>query len=594
MLRRQLAAVLLAVASARAQTNTVAAPALVFTATADTTIDAARPSAVLGARRELVADAMPVRQVLLRFVIPGGGRLRVRKAIVRLTVGRQAAAASDRGGTLHLLADDAWAEESTSYRQPPAPGGPALAHSGPVKPGQVVELDVTPVITGAGSYAFVLTGGSANAVRYRSREASSGGPELVLILDDGPRLPGTTPVNDSGDYGYQDFSFGPSVETEDSKATAQKPESKVWYHDDAWWAVLYRPDVSAHRIHRLDFTTQTWIDTGTAVDERPRSRQDVLWAGGALYVASRFDGTPAQNRLLRYHYVPDARQWSLDAGFPVDVPGGRTESMTIARDASGTLWLAYTLDGRVWVAHTLGDDARWAPPFVLPVGDATTVSVDDIAGVQALADGVGVFWSNQLTQAFYLAVHRDGAPPQTWTLETAAVGDRVADDHFNLKLAADGRLFAAVKTSRTRKNDTLVGLLVRAPDGTWSPLHPVTTVEFNPTRPLCLLDETMRLIHVFYSPDQSNIYVKTSDLDTIAFPSGRGAPFISTHRFAGINNPTSTKQSVEPGTGLVVVAASSDSQSYWHEAIAPEGAPPDDPLLRLAPSRPLPPLPILP
>jgi hypothetical protein len=568
---------------------TVVPPSLVFTATADTTVDAARPNAVLGAKVELTADATPVRQVLLRFTVPGSGPLRVRKAVVRLTVAAQALARSDTGGTLHLIADDGWSEDSTSYRRRPALDGPALARLGPVKSGQVVEIDVTPVIVTAGSYAFALTSDSTNAVKYRSREAASGRPELVLILDHPPSSStATTPgEGDSGDRGYEDFAFGPGVEATENKATAQKPESKLWHHDGTWWAMLYRPEAGAHRIHRLETASQTWIDTGTAVDERAKSRQDVLWDGRALYVASRFDGTPAQNRLLRFHYTSAARSWTLDAGFPVDVPGGGTESMTIAKDGTGTLWLAYTLNARVWVAYTLGDDALWAPPFVVPVGDATAVALDDIAGVQALAGAVGVFWSNQLTHAFYLAVHRDGTPPAAWALETAAAGSKLADDHFNMKLARDGRLFVAVKTSRTRSEDTLVGLLVRAPDGAWSPLHPVTTVEYNPTRPLCLLDESARLVHVFYSPNQTNIYVKTSDLDTISFPGGSGAPFITSTRVGGINNPTSTKQSIGPETGLVVVAASSDSQSYWHEAITPAEPPADAPLLRLPPFLPI-------
>src|SRR5438552_2164140 len=280
-----------------------------------------------------------------------------------------------------------------------------------------------------------------------------------------------------------------------------------------------RLDPRAYRSHRLDPATDAWIDTGTFVDERPMSRQDVLPDGGRLYMVSRFDGTPPVSRLLRFTYSPASRSHVLDPGFPVSIPGGGTESMTLARDSGGTLWIAYTLNDQVFVATTLGSDLDWSAPLVVPVAEGTTVRPDDIAGVQRLQGGIGVFWSNQLTDKFYFAVHRDGAPaadPAAWQLEIAAAGGRVADDHFNLKLASDGRLFAAVKTSHHTPSSALIGLLVRSPAGVWSPLHEVTDVASKPTPPLCVLDEAARRVYVFYSLDQSAIYYKTSDLDSLS------------------------------------------------------------------------------
>src|SRR5207244_3879497 len=134
--------------------------------------------------------------------------------------------------------------------------------------------------------------------------------------------------------------------------------------------------------HRLDPATDTWIDTGTFVDERPTSRQDVLPVGDRIYILSRFDGVPPESRLLRYTYSAAARSHGLDPGFPVLVPGAGTESMTLARDSAGTLWIAFTLNRQVFVASTTGSDLDWNPPFVVPVEEGTSVEPDDIAGVQ--------------------------------------------------------------------------------------------------------------------------------------------------------------------------------------------------------------------
>jgi hypothetical protein len=193
------------------------------------------------------------------------------------------------------------------------------------------------------------------------------------------------------------------------------------------------------------------------------------------------------------------------------------------------------------------------------------VGGDDIATVQALPGKVGVFWSNQSADAFYFAVHRDGDPPSAWAQETAASGGSVADDHFNLKATSDGRLFAAVKTSKSGSGAILVGLLVRSPSGAWSSLHQVTQGSFDPTRPLCMLDEGGGKVYVFYSPGKSAIYYKVSDMDAIAFPGGKGTRFMEDSG-ADINNPTSAKQNVSGATGLVVVASTPDSRTYWHNS----------------------------
>jgi hypothetical protein len=402
------------------------------------------------------------------------------------------------------------------------------------------------------------------------------GPHVVTAtVSDRGGLAGTATVSLTvhvpGQFGFEAFSFGDGVDQDNNRATASKPESKLWYVDGIWWATLYSLAGSAHRIHAYDPVMESWIDTGVVVDERALSRQDALWDGTKLYMVSRFAGPPGQNRVLRYSYHPDTVRWSLDAGFPVDVPGGGTESATIAKDSTGMLWITYTLGRTVFVSHTTGSDTQWAAPFAVPIGSAGTgLASDDIAAVVALNGSIGVFWSHQPKETDYFAVHTDGrtpTDPAAWHLEIAAAGDRVADDHFNLKVAPDGRLFAAVKTSRTGDSDTLVGLLVRSAAGSWSPLHTVTVGEFSPTRPQCLIDPVARRVYVFYSKNTSGIHYKVSDTDTIAFPTGKGTPLIDSPEITDINNPTTTKQTVSAESGIVIVAASPMANSYWYNTL---------------------------
>ncbi len=413
-----------------------------------------------------------------------------------------------------------------------------------------------------------------------TRYLSPGLHTLTASVVDADGNPGSAAVRlevQQRDVGIRDFAFGSDVEDGASnEATAQKPESKLWYVDGIWWATLYRPNVEAHRIHRLDPVTQQWIDTGVHIDERAISRQDVLWDGTKLYMASRCHGLTPQNRLLRYSYSSSTKTWHLDSGFPVDIPGGGTESMSIAKDSQGRLWLAYTLANTVLVSHSLATDRDWSEEITLPVGtgEETALFDDDIATVVALPNEhrIGVFWSNQLTKSFYFAVHTDGAATDdsgAWQLETIEEGGKFADDHFNLKVASDGRVFAAVKTSYGVNGEPLNGLLVRSAAGTWSPLYPTALVEQNPTRELVMLDEVQRKVFVFYSLDHKALYYKVSDMDTIAFPEGDGIPLIVSTAAPDISNPASTKQNVTPSSGLVVLASSRQDNSYWHNLILP-------------------------
>jgi hypothetical protein len=84
--------------------------------------------------------------------------------------------------------------------------------------------------------------------------------------------------------GYHDFSY--SNKDSLTAPTGSKPESKVWFNDDTWWAIMFNPSLHATDIYKLNSDTQTWTDTGTPVDDRPTAKGDALWdqASGKLYI----------------------------------------------------------------------------------------------------------------------------------------------------------------------------------------------------------------------------------------------------------------------------------------------------------------------
>jgi hypothetical protein len=391
---------------------------------------------------------------------------------------------------------------------------------------------------------------------------------LLLLLT--LQVSAGTPI----EVGWIDHSFGSVV----TNPAAEKPQSKLWYNAGFWWGALYQPSASAYTIQRFDWASDTWTNTGVVIDAREDSNIDILWDGSKLYTLSH--GTTVglledSAELRRYSYNSGSQTYSLDGGFPVTVSTGGMEAAVIAKDSTGTLWITFTQNsGFVYVSHSSGADTTWVTPYFLPFGSPADGQADDISSIIAFGGNkIGVMWSNQNTDAFYFAVHQDGAADNIWTLETALQGSYIADDHISLKTDSTGKLYAAVKTSvgdnpSAAPSESLIRLLVRQTNGSWSWYNFGRVSELH-TRPLVLLDEETRSIYMFAtlptgSDTQGEIRFKKTSMDSIAFPEGLGAQIIysSSHRY--INNVSSSKQNITCASGVLVIADDNGKNFYFH------------------------------
>jgi len=396
--------------------------------------------------------------------------------------------------------------------------------------------------------------------------------------------------------GYADFSYGT---TGDTKPTGEKPESKLWWNDGYWWGSLYNDAAQAYHIYRLDLTNQTWVDTGTELDDRNTSRADVLWDGAKqkLYVASHIfsaSGVATTDaslwgRVYRYTYTPRPNTYgtyALDSGFPVNVTRGKSETLVLDKDSTGHLWVAYVESNKVRVNHSVGPDNNletdktWGTPYILPVTGASGTSSDDIASLIAFDGRIGVMWSNQADKKMYFAVHVDGAADSQWQATSAySPPGAGADDHINLKTLqtdGNGHVFAVTKTSFTVSTDPIMVLLSCSIDTSactsltdWQAAT-VNTVGEGGTRPILLVDTTNQQLNVFFTSSETGgpIMRKVSPISPIKFPTGGGTPFIQNSTYAFTNNATSTKQNVNSTTGLVVLASHASKHFYLHNYLS--------------------------
>lgn len=380
--------------------------------------------------------------------------------------------------------------------------------------------------------------------------------------------------------GFRDFSYG---YTGNSTPTGEKPESKLWWNDGSWWGSLYQDSEEEYRIFRLDWPSQTWVDTGVPIDDRGSAKADVLWdaAAGKLYVASHLyssigkpAGSPSQwARLYRYSYG-GGTYW-LDPGFPVTISRGVAEALVLAKDSTGRLWATWAESSRVMINHSLGSDDSWSTPSVLPASSAAvSLSDDDVSAAVAFGgDRLGVMWSNQVTNTTYFAVHRDGDPVGTWETEEVVLPDAncsgaCSDDHLNLKAHPDGRVLAVMKTEQTLPHEPLLLVAVRDRFGTWSS-SVFGRVSDHHTRPILLLDEEKDRVYVFATTPETGgaIRYKSAPASTLGFAPGPGLPFIETAADPEVNNATSTKQNLTSETNLLVLASDRQTRFYLHNVL---------------------------
>ena len=97
-------------------------------------------------------------------------------------------------------------------------------------------------------------------------------------------------------------------------ATADKPQSKVWYNDGYYWAILESSDGS----HFFKLVSGTWVEeefVDSRIDHGIEGHEDVLWNGTELFVMV-YSSRP---RLYKYTYDATLDVYNLLPGFPVSL-----------------------------------------------------------------------------------------------------------------------------------------------------------------------------------------------------------------------------------------------------------------------------------
>ncbi len=351
------------------------------------------------------------------------------------------------------------------------------------------------------------------------------------------------------------WNLSPLNPTLTTTSTGEKPQSKVWYFENTWWAVF--PDLSGTWIWRLEKdkwskVLQLSLDTDVKADY-------ALVGGGDVVHIFLFGG--GVSKLATVEYLSGSpgtyQTWSGHIGF-ADVPISESaETATIAIDSTSRMWLVYDTSSSVEARHSDPSDdyTIWSAPITIAWG----IDSDDIGAIVSFDGKIGVMWSNQVARRFGFRYHVDGDLPTVWSDDEVPasqsaldIGGGMADDHINIAASSEGVLYVAVKTAYDIIGLPQIALLVRKPSGSWDEFYEVDT---EGTRPIVVLNEMVGEVMVIYSDlDSSNTGIKyrVSDKDEISF--GLKRTLISG---SNLGNPSSTKQIFE--SELVVIASTSGS-----------------------------------
>jgi fibronectin type 3 domain-containing protein len=141
----------------------------------DATVRSDLPTTNYGSKPTLEVDGSPAKQILLKFTVSGVGTARVSSARLRLYDTDPSPAGGEFRG-----APSTWDEGTVTWNTKPAAGA-LVATLGRVAAGTWYDVDVTPLVTGDGTFTIAVTSSNSDGADYSSKQGpSTQAPQLIV------------------------------------------------------------------------------------------------------------------------------------------------------------------------------------------------------------------------------------------------------------------------------------------------------------------------------------------------------------------------------------------------------------------------------
>ncbi len=146
-----------------------------FTPVADSYVTSAYPTTNYGTSATLKAQSgSPISNSYLRFNVNG-----IVGTITKATLKLYTSTSSGTGYQVRNVTDNTWEENLLTYNNAPA-YGPVISTSGGFSSSTWVSTNVTTLVTGTGVYNLAVTTAATANMSFRSRDATSNLPQLVI------------------------------------------------------------------------------------------------------------------------------------------------------------------------------------------------------------------------------------------------------------------------------------------------------------------------------------------------------------------------------------------------------------------------------
>jgi hypothetical protein len=203
----------------KTQTST-SSTSLTFIAEADARVKQSSPSTNYGNATTLQVDdtSDPDLESYILFTVAGVAGP-IQSARVRL----YATTNGTKNGPAIYATDPSWNEKDITWNQRPARTSSAVDNKDNIDPNSWVEYDVTSLVTGDGTFSFVLAGDSNDAVAFSSRQGVQP-PQLVVTLSDNvtaTATPTITPTAPEGSVTFVGAGDISSCDNNNDELTAQ-------------------------------------------------------------------------------------------------------------------------------------------------------------------------------------------------------------------------------------------------------------------------------------------------------------------------------------------------------------------------------------
>jgi chitodextrinase len=150
---------------------------LTYSVEADTYVNSGSPTSNYGSVNVWRVDGSPDVHGYLRFTVQGLEGYPVLHAYLQV----YAETKSNIGINALAVADNSWNENTVTYNTAPALGA-LLGSSGSFTSGSWITFDVTPYITGEGTYSFGITTPGSSTLKFASKESGKNKAQLIIVL----------------------------------------------------------------------------------------------------------------------------------------------------------------------------------------------------------------------------------------------------------------------------------------------------------------------------------------------------------------------------------------------------------------------------